>query len=40
MREIGSFHGFKKAIDKSHTNLTEQFQALTEKQCKETGEHR
>lgn len=40
MREIWSFHGFKKAIDKSHTNLIEQFQALTEKQCKETGEHR
>lgn len=40
MRGIGSLHGFKIAIDKSHTNLTEQLQALTEKQCKETGEHR
>lgn len=38
--EIGSLHGFKIAIDKSHTNLSEQLQALTEKQCKETGEHR
>lgn len=38
--EIGSLHGFKIAIDKSLTNLTEQLQAVTEKQCKETGEHR
>lgn len=39
-REIGSLHGHKIATGKSCTNLIEQLQALAEKQCKETGEHR
>lgn len=39
-RKIGTLHGYKIAISKSLTNLTEQLQVLAEKQCKETGEHR